>query len=116
MAALERVRGRADGGPRAAAHAVWNWLVAAEHRPLLALWFEAYGRSVAEPAGPWAGFAAQTVRDWLTVLEEVAPAMDDAERTLLLTVLRGGMLDLAATGEAERVSAAVRRHLDALPG
>ena len=34
---------------------------------------------------------------------------------MLLAVLRGGMLDLAATGEVERVSAAVRRHLDALP-
>jgi hypothetical protein len=81
---------------------------------VLALWFEAYGRSVGEPAGPWAGFAAQTVHDWLAVLEEIAPAADEAERTLLLAVLRGGMLDLAATGEVERVSAAVRRHLDAL--
>ena len=116
MAALERVRGTASGrGLPAGARAVWDWLAAAEHRAVLALWFEAYGRSVGEPAGPWAGFAAQTVRDWLAVLEEIAPAADEAERTLLLAVLRGGMLDLAATGEVERVSAAVRRHLDALP-
>ena len=38
-----------------------------------------------------------------------------AERTLVLAVLRGAMLDLLATGDARRVTAAVRRHLGAAP-
>ena len=64
---------------------------------------QAYARSLVEPAGPWTGFAADTVRDWLTVLGELAPAAGEAERTLLLAVLRGGLLDLLATGDIERV-------------
>ena len=36
-----------------------------------------------------------------------------AERTLVLAVLRGAMLDLLATGDTRRATAAVRRHLAA---
>jgi hypothetical protein len=35
----------------------------------------------------------------------------EAERTLLLAVLRGALLDLLASGDAERTTAAVRRFL-----
>jgi len=41
---------------------------APRHRPLAILWLESYARSLAEPDGPWAGFAEQTVADWLTIL------------------------------------------------
>ena len=34
-----------------------------------------------------------------------------AERTLALAVLRGALLDLLATGDADRAGAAVRRYL-----
>jgi AcrR family transcriptional regulator len=95
-------------GAGGAADAVWAWLVAPEHRALLRLWVEAYARSLVDPAGPWAGFAERTVADWLDVL---APAGDDADRTLLLAVLRGALLDLLATGDAERTTAAVERFL-----
>jgi hypothetical protein len=37
-----------------------------------------------------------------------------AERSLALAVLRGALLDLLATGEVERITAAVNRHLDLL--
>ena len=36
---------------------------------------------------------------------------DDADRTLLLAVLRGCLLDLLATGDVDRTSAAVQRYL-----
>jgi AcrR family transcriptional regulator len=96
---------------------VWSWLSAAEHRPLLRLWAEAYTRSLVEPEGAWAGFAAATVHDWLAVLAAHQPEAErdtDAglvRRTAVLAVLRGGLLDLLATGDEPRVSAAVQATL-----
>jgi AcrR family transcriptional regulator len=90
---------------------LWRWLAAEEHRGLLTLWVEGYARSLVDPDGPWAGFAAATVADWLEVLAEVG-SPDTAERTLLLAVLRGALLDLLATGEVGRVTAAVDRQLE----
>lgn len=114
LALLERARATSGGhrDPVALAAEVWGWLAAPEHRALLKLWVEGYARSLIEPDGPWAGFAAATVADWLGVLGVGAP---DAELgTLLLAVLRGAMLDLLATGEIERVDAAVNRQLELL--
>jgi AcrR family transcriptional regulator len=114
LVVLDRVRraGGAGGLP-AAAEAVWTWLAAPEHRALLTLWLEGYTRSLVEPDGVWAGFAARTVGDWLAVLDDVAgqDGRDVVDRTLLLAVLRGALLDLLATGDVDRTSAAVARHL-----
>jgi AcrR family transcriptional regulator len=115
---LDRLRASSEGGDlgRVAA-AVWRWLAAREHRPLLRLWAEGYARSLVEPDGPWAGFARATVEDWLTLLASAQrPAVRHteagvAERTLALAVLRGALLDLLATDDAERTTAAVDRHL-----
>ena len=98
----------------AAVAATWQWLAAKEVRPLLALWTEAYARSLSEPGGAWSGFASRSVADWLDVLRVAAgPATDpaaEADRTLALAVLRGCLLDLLATGDVERVSRAVARY------
>ena len=103
----------------AAVAATWQWLAADQVRPLLTLWTEAYARSLAEPDGPWSGFAARSVADWLDVLGPGPSAgragksgADEADRTLALAVLRGCLLDLLATGDAERVGAAVARYTD----
>jgi AcrR family transcriptional regulator len=99
---------------------VWQWLSDPAHRHLLGLWVEAYGRSLTDPAGPWAGFAAQTVQDWLGLLASRQPPglqRSDAgptQRTAVLAVLRGAMLDLLATGDTERVSRAVEQSVAAL--
>jgi AcrR family transcriptional regulator len=102
------------------AEAVWQWLAAPEHRAVLRLWTEGYALSLVEPDGPWAGFAAATVTDWLELLAD-AQAPDArhteaavAERTLTLAVLRGGLLDLLATDDHDRATAAIERHLTAL--
>ncbi len=101
---------------------VWEWLSAPGHRLLLGLWVEAYGRSLVDPAGPWAGFAAQTVQDWLGLLASQQPpgrqrsAAGAAERTAVLAVLRGAMLDLLATGDLARTTGSVMLLLEALPG
>jgi AcrR family transcriptional regulator len=101
------------------ARQVWRWLSDDSHRHLLGLWVEAYARSLVDPAGPWAGFAAQTVQDWLGLLASRQPPRrrgraGAAERTAVLAVLRGAMLDLLATGDVARTSRAVDLVLRAL--
>jgi AcrR family transcriptional regulator len=118
LALVEQVRAnRADGDLPMVVRTTWQWLVDRRHRPLLTLWLEAYARSLTEPEGPWAGFATQTVEDWLSLLRS-AQAPDRrrtragaAERTLALSVLRGSLIDLLATGDVERTSAAIETHL-----
>jgi AcrR family transcriptional regulator len=117
LALLDRARAVGAGGSArdlaGIAGELWAWLAAEEHRGLLKLWVEGYARSLIDADDtPWAGFARATVADWLDLLGELTP--DPAERTLTLAVLRGAMLDLLATGDLERVSAAVNLHLELL--
>jgi AcrR family transcriptional regulator len=101
------------------AERLWAWLAADEHRALLKLWLEGYARSLVEPEGVWAGFARATVADWLDVLataqpERVRRSQEGlAQRTQVLALLRGALLDLLATGDVDRTTAAVRRQLRA---
>jgi AcrR family transcriptional regulator len=111
LAALEEVTGE---GLDATVGRLWEWLSAPAHRRLLVLWLEAYARSLVEPGGPWAGYARQTVEDWLEVLARAQPARERrtraglARRTAALALLRGAMLDLLATGDETRVAAALQ--------
>jgi AcrR family transcriptional regulator len=117
LAFLDSVGG--GGAPRdlaAVIRATWQWLAAEAHRPLLTLWVEAFARSLTQSDGPWSDFARQTVADWLEVLAAAQTgdrrrAAGAAERTLALAVLRGGLLDLLATGDVDRVTAAVELQL-----
>ena len=113
---LADLRSRSDGGDLVSvASELWGWLVAGEHRALLTLWIEGYTRSLVDPDGPWAGFAQATVNDWLKFLADAQPlraqssAGGEAERTLVLAVLRGALLDLLATGDVKRTTNAVKR-------
>ncbi|MEV0976361.1 TetR family transcriptional regulator [Streptomyces sp. NPDC049915] len=118
LALLARVR-QPDrpAGLVPAVERVWAWLAAKEHRPLLRLWAEAYARSLVQPDGAWAGFARATVQDWLGVLADCQPPFErDGEdgavrRTLALAVLRGALLDLLATDDEQRLTAAVEHQL-----
>jgi AcrR family transcriptional regulator len=99
---------------------VWTWLAAEEHRPLLVLWLQGYSQSLVHPDGPWAGFARATVEDWLGLLAESQPRSTRhtpaavAQRTAILAVLRGALLDLLASGDVRRTTAAVRSQLRGL--
>ncbi|MDP9071311.1 MAG: TetR/AcrR family transcriptional regulator [Actinomycetota bacterium] len=96
---------------------LWRWLAAEEHRALLVLWVEAYARSLTDPDGPWGDFARASVTDWLDVLnaaqarDERSTPAGEVECTLALALLRGALLDLLATGDADRTTAAVHHQL-----
>ncbi|MFF7403453.1 TetR/AcrR family transcriptional regulator [Streptomyces murinus] len=115
LAALRRLAAARDpaAGLGPVARELWRWLSEDAHRGLLTLWVESYARSLVEPDGPWAGFASDTVEDWLALLAaSQCPEVRDTEaglarRTLVLATLRGALLDLLATGDLERTSAAV---------
>lgn len=100
--------------------AVWTWLSDPRHAGLLRLWTEAFARSVTDPSGPWGDFARATVEDWLRLLAAAQPsdlrrtARGRDLRTATLAVLRGGMLDLLATGDRGRVDRGVAAALAAL--
>jgi AcrR family transcriptional regulator len=110
----------AGGDLLTVAGAVWDWLADPAHEALLRLWTESYATSLHSGSGPWAGFAASTVQDWLTVLAAAQPprvrntAAGRAQRTAVLAVLRGAMLDVLATGDRARTTRAVRAGLSAL--
>jgi len=121
LAALATVRAhQQDADLSDAGREVWAWLVAPSHRALLSLWLEGYARSLLGESGPWERFAVETVDDWLDLLATRQSASQRrtkdavAERTLLLAVLRGAMLDVLATGDADRVTRAVDRYLETL--
>jgi hypothetical protein len=106
-----------DVGLAEAAGRIWHWLSDPAHRDLLKLWVEGYARSLMEPSGVWGDFAEQTVIDWLAVLREYQPramrcgAAGAAQRSAVLAILRGALLDLLATGDVERTTTAVRQQL-----
>jgi AcrR family transcriptional regulator len=99
---------------------VWEWLATPSHAALLRLWLESYAKALVEPDGPWGDFARHTVSDWLALLARSQPSgvrrtvAGAAQRTAILAVLRGGMLDLLATGHRTRVTRAVQHGIDAV--
>ena len=120
LAMLQRLPRPAEAGLEHVGRLTWAWLSAREHRPLLTLWVEAYARSLIDPDGPWAGFARQTVQDWLDVLSEAQPRATRNRRqavelrTGVLALLRGALLDLLATGDVARTTASVHAALGQL--
>ncbi len=118
---LDALRGdNPDVGLAGAAARVWDWLSDPRHRDLLTLWMEGYARSLVDPTGVWGRFAEITVADWLGVLAQYQPAATRrsvagaAQRSAVLALLRGALLDLLATGDVERTTAAVYQQLATL--
>lgn len=101
------------------ARELWTWLSAPGHRPLMKFWVEAYGRSLVAPDGPWADYGRSTVVDWLELLKASQPDPEspaaEARRTGVLAMLRGALMDLLATGDLDRTTAAVDDYLRARP-
>jgi AcrR family transcriptional regulator len=114
---LRRIQEQHDVPPglEVIARELWTWMSAPERRPLMTFWVEAYGRSLVAPDGPWADFARSTVDDWLELLKANQPDPDaiqsSARRTGVLAILRGALIDLLATGDLERTTAALEDYL-----
>lgn len=114
VAAVRDSAAASSGTLAEAALAIWSHLAEQANWPLLRLWLDGFSRSVTEPDGPWAQFAADSVSTWLDLLAQAQPPevrgtpAGLAERTLVLAVLRGALLDLLSTGDEPRVTAAVR--------
>jgi AcrR family transcriptional regulator len=104
---------RPEDGLDAVVRTTWSWLADPAHRGLLVLWVEVYARSLGDSDGPWHDFARQTVDDWLSIFAAAQPPArrrtkaGSAERTIALSALRGALLDLLATGDVARTTAAV---------
>lgn len=117
LAMLDRVRADSDLDLAGVGAHLWSWLSAPEHRQMLVLWVESYASSLLDDSGPWSGFARATVDDWLALLARAQPprvrnsAAGRAERAAVLALLRGAVLDLLATGDLVRTTAAVKRQL-----
>jgi AcrR family transcriptional regulator len=83
---------------------VWRWISAPEREPFLRLFFELYVDALDR------GEAAPLVEEWLDYLRRRwRPRVDAPTATLMVAVVRGLLLDLLATGDRRRTSAALRR-------
>ncbi|MER5792288.1 TetR/AcrR family transcriptional regulator [Streptomyces sp. NPDC001980] len=100
--------------PGRAIGAVWDAMSAPEQSGYWRFFFEAYGHAVREPER-YRDFLDGIVLDWLALIGDhlVAAGVADRERasalaTLTLAAFRGLLLDLVATGDRDRTSAAAR--------
>lgn len=75
------------------AERLWAWLASPDHSALLRLWVESYAQSLVDPEDPRAGFARDTVRDWLDLLAEAQPPQ---RRTHTLTDRQSGPAQLTS--------------------
>jgi AcrR family transcriptional regulator len=94
-----------EDDPSGGLEAVWRWAAGAEHDALFRLFFEGYALALRRP-DLYAEFLDTVVQDWL---DDLSPSMDVATATLVVASVRGLLLDLLATGDRERVDAAVAR-------
>jgi AcrR family transcriptional regulator len=100
-----------NGGFEALIDRLWTFLTAPRQRPAVRLTYEAFLLSLSHNPGPWTGFAAESVRDWLGLLIDGQPDVprEEAETraTRALALIRGLLLDLLASDDHERVEAAM---------
>ena len=91
---------------------MWSVLGVPEQRRAVRLTYEAFLASLRPDPGPWRGFAAEQLGDWLEVLRaaqrDTPAALADARATRALALVRGLLLDLLSRGEPDRVSSALR--------
>lgn len=97
----DALRGPAEGAE--ALRTLWSWLTDPAHANVERFYYEGYARSLHDTNGPWRGFGATSVQEWLPRIERAAGS---ANATLVLAAMRGLLLDLLATGDTARVNAA----------
>ena len=91
---------------------VWSWAVDPAHHALYVLFFEVYGAALRTPQD-YAPFLETVVTDWLAPLDQayqssgLSKARASARATLVIAIVRVLLLDLLATGDRDRVHAAL---------
>ena len=90
----------------------WSTMTGPRGRPYLRL----FGRLHATAGEPlWPGFRRAATTDWLAPLEEGLGGLGRPElATIVLAVLRGLLMDLDATGDAERTHQAFNDFLETI--
>jgi hypothetical protein len=103
--------------PAAVCGAAWVMISDPAFAPSMHLFFEAYSIALRDP-DRFPGFLEGAVEDWISFLSEpliatgMAKTAARADATLILATYRGFMLDLAATGDRKRVSAAFEKWMN----
>ncbi|WP_323991627.1 TetR family transcriptional regulator [Nguyenibacter sp. L1] len=111
---------RAAGPPRAVFRALWLWLARPEMRPTLCLFYEMYGIATRDPAR-FGDYPRRVAQFWLDGIgrrlrdEGIAPARADLLAGMIVAMFRGATLELAATGDAPRLTRTIEAFLDLLP-
>lgn len=109
-----------QGDPKRIFKAAWRYLAQPHMRPTLCLFYEMYAIATRDPA-LFGDYAQRTAHFWLVTVStrfSNAGASPEAARLLgsmTIAMLRGATLELAATGEVERLTEAVDAFLDLLP-
>ncbi len=104
----------ADTEPADAMAAMWADVRRPELRPFERLFFECYARG-AQGEQPFARMLPGAVESWLTEVDtKTQSAADPAFVRLGLAVIRGLLLDLAATNDDKGVDAAATAFVDLL--
>ncbi len=114
------MRTRDDATSAEICREVWRILGSREARPLFRLFFEVYGLALIDP-GRFPGFFPGAVSNWIEFLERMyvrdgsSSIAARVHATVVLATFRGFLLDVCATGEDERVDAAVALWIGGLP-
>jgi AcrR family transcriptional regulator len=100
----------AEDNPVARVRALWGWASDPAHDRLYRSFFEAYGLALRRPDG-YRDFLDHVVADWL---DQLTPAVSERQATLAIATMRGLLLDLLATGDRDRVGAALDDYVASL--
>jgi AcrR family transcriptional regulator len=108
-----------DAAPDDVCREVWRIIGGAQARPLFRLFFEVYGLALIDPER-FPGFFPGAVWNWIDFLERTyvrngyAATEARVQATVVLATFRGFLLDVCATGDDERVDAAVEHWIKTL--
>jgi AcrR family transcriptional regulator len=103
--------GSLDGPPATVLETMWAHLSDPALRPFERLFFESYARG-ANGEAPFDRLLPHAVDAWLEPEAVPGGAGDPARTRLALAVVRGLLLDLAATGAHAETTAAMRRFIE----
>ncbi len=119
LAIFDRMRRSEITTPGAICRAAWAYMTDPSIGPVLRLFFETYALALRDPKR-FPGFLEGAVEDWLAFLAEplLASGMPRERARIVATIVlagyRGFMLDFAATGDINRIGAALDAWVDAL--